>query len=149
MPSKPPNPIPTHPPTPFDTFLQQQFAEEIVKQGERLDELAKQLFTLELGIPGIYVTALQVVGTITFDRWLGATLSCWFLALAITLFSLFPKSYQVQRQVIRKSSRNDETAGISIEEFYQYSARDKRRLLVLASISFFLGTVFAAISFIH
>lgn len=85
MPSKPANPIPTHPPSPFDTELQQQFAAEIVKPSERLDDLAKQLIILELGLPGVYATALQAIGN-TWDRWLGATLSCWFLALAITFF---------------------------------------------------------------
>ena len=141
-------PIPTHPPAPFDTFLQQQFAAEIVKQSVRLDELAKQLFFLELGIPGVYATALQVVGTITLDGWLVATLGCWFLALVITLFSLFPKKYRVQRHVIRRQPNSDEVDGLSIEEFYQHSARDKRRLLVLASISFFLGTVLVIIHLI-
>lgn len=149
MSSQPINPIPTHSPSPFDTELQQQFAAEIVKQSERLDDLAKQLIILELGLPGVYVTALQAIGHITWDRWLGATLSCWFLALAITLWSLFPKNYRVQRHVVRRAPGSDPTDGISIEEFYQYSARDKRRLLALASLSFFLGTVLVIIHFIH
>ncbi|NJO16349.1 MAG: hypothetical protein HC877_11565 [Thioploca sp.] len=67
MSSQPINPSDSHS-SPFDTELQQQFAAEIVKQSERLDDLAKQLIILELGLSGVYVTALQAIGHITWDR---------------------------------------------------------------------------------
>jgi len=136
----PQNPIETRPPSTIEHFLQQKFAEEQVKQSERLDDLAKQLLTLELAIPGIYATVLKLVTSapLVVNLWLGLTFLFWFVALGLTFFSLFPVHYQVNTEVLRRQ-RPQAEGPLSIEEFYYHSARRKRVILIFASISFFLG----------
>ena len=53
--------LPTQPAAPEDSDLIQEFGREIIKQSERLDDVAKELFKLELAIPGIYSAALRLV----------------------------------------------------------------------------------------
>lgn len=140
-------PFETHPPSATDMFLQQKFAEEIVKQNERLDDLAKQLLSLELAIPGIYATALQIVvvnHTASSEFLLFFTFLLWFVALVATIVGLFPLKYKVQSHVIRRGHHSNDSEGISIEEFYQLSAVRKRYALAVANICFFIGIAFAA-----
>lgn len=47
---------------PGDQALLDAYYQEPVKQAERFADLAKELFKLELAIPGIYAAALRVVG---------------------------------------------------------------------------------------
>jgi hypothetical protein len=54
-----------------------------------LDELARQLITLELAVPGLYATALWLVAaekaTVAASPGLYAALACWGLALVPAL----------------------------------------------------------------
>lgn len=156
------NPIPTHPPSALDKQLQEQFAAEIIKQNDRLDELAKQLFTLELAIPGLYATALKLMqgDGATFSHPLGwLPFVFWLLALMATMVGLFPLAYQVDLHLIRKTHeepgfwrglglwfvhhvKKPEQA-LSLEDFYRESAQDKRYALLLGSMCFFAG-IFSA-----
>ncbi|MCP4698810.1 MAG: hypothetical protein GY862_18460, partial [Gammaproteobacteria bacterium] len=113
----------------------------IIKQGERLDDLAKQLFTLELAIPGLYVTVLKLTAEhkLANTPLLWVTFIVWAAAWAITLIGMFPRSYKVSRNVIRREQADGDSDGISIEEFYQRSARHKYRTLAWAGGLFFFG----------
>ncbi|ALG66484.1 hypothetical protein [Beggiatoa leptomitoformis] len=145
------SPIQTRAPSELDKFLQQKFTEEIVQQANRLDELAKQLFTLELAVPSVYITVLQLVQgekvVLGLNAYLIAAFGCWFLALLLTFFTLFPNNrYNVKRNLIRRESVSHPDEGISIEEFFQKSARDKYWELVAGSVCFFLGLACAGLS---
>lgn len=147
----PPPIIQTRPPSELDKFLQQKFTEEIVQQASRLDELAKQLFTLELAVPGVYVTVLQLVlgekTSLGLNGFLISAFILWFFALLLTFFTIFPNNrYKVKRNLIRRESVSNPAEGISIEEFFQKSARDKYWELVVSSICFFAGLACAGLS---
>lgn len=128
------------PPRPGDTTLVEKFQEEIVKQVDRLDDLAKELFKLEMLIPGLFVTVLKLIDKPTVPAWpYVVAFVFWAMALIITLYSLFPRPYQVMRDVPRGSAPNR----YSIEGFYHTSARLKYITLLLASAAFFVGILFA------
>lgn len=137
-------PIQTRPPTESESLLKQKFTESIVTQSELMDKLAQQLITLELAIPGLYATVLKLVGG---DK---ATLSptpvlifgfvCWGLSLALTLASLFPREWNVNTDLLRGRS-SEEDGQMGIEDFFYESARHKRCFLVSACLSFFAGTI--------
>ncbi|MCP4700127.1 MAG: hypothetical protein GY862_25235 [Gammaproteobacteria bacterium] len=150
-------PVRTHQPSALDKHLQEKFAEDIVKQSERLDELAKQLFTLELAIPGLYVGILKLASgskllpSGAMPLWV--PFMFWMLALLATLTGLFPLRYRVNPEVIRRPeqetgfwqgmlqwlARQNRDGELSIEGFYRRSARDKRYALLLGSLCFFAG----------
>ena len=71
------NPIRTAPPSQQDYLLRDKLIEDIAGQSTRMDDLARQLITLELAIPGVFATALKLVagdrGTIAIGIWLVLT----------------------------------------------------------------------------
>lgn len=158
--------ISTQPPAKESSILLEHFETEIVKQNDRLDELAKQLFTLELAVPSVYVIALQIVwgekATVAVSTSLTLMFVFWFFALVLTMVALFPLRYQVPREIVYcdaeiKASFWD-TLGrwitqkpiqcSSIDGFYQRSASDKRRALMLAGLCFFIGLIFAVFTIV-
>ncbi len=79
-----------------DNILLEEFSKEIVKQGERLDDLTKTLFSAELTIPGLYAALLRLMNTDGLVMpCLIFTAVCWIAALSITLWNLYPKKYTV------------------------------------------------------
>ena len=136
--------LPTQPAAPEDSDLIEEFGREIIKQGERLDDVAKELFKLELAIPGIYAVALRlVVDKDVIPMMIVVAFAFWSVALGLTLWSIFPKRYNVLRSVPRWADKRTGSNKMSIEEFYTESARRKYRLLLGASICFFCGIVCA------
>lgn len=139
------DPIPTRPPTESESLLKQKFTETLVNQVDLMDKLGQQLITLELAIPGVYATVLKLVSgeDATMSRpWaLFATFGCWFLALALTLCSLFPKEWQVNTSVLKQAPHSNE---LGLEDFFYKVAQRKLRFLIPACICFFAGIVFAA-----
>ena len=134
----------TQPATPEDSDLIEEFGREIIKQGERLDDVAKELFKLELAIPGIYAAALRlVVDKDVISKMIVVAFAFWSVALGLTLWSIFPKRYSVLRSVARWADKCTSSNKMSIEEFYTESTRRKYRLLLGASICFFCGIVCA------
>jgi hypothetical protein len=135
-----------HPPQAYDLLLLEAFQKEIVKQSDRFDAMAKELFKLELTIPGLLVTALQLTGNTEriSTTMFGVMFFFWSVALITTLYSLFPKNYKVYPNV----ARGNVPHGISVEQFYSKIARSKQWTLVIASISFFTGIVVAAFTVI-
>ena len=76
------------PPSKSDEELEKGFVTAIIDQPKLLDELAKQLVTLGLAIPGLYATVLKFMGgdyavvesaplkhTAMKPRWLGAVIA--------------------------------------------------------------------------
>jgi hypothetical protein len=53
-------PIPTIPQSSSDKILRAKFAESISGQSDQMDKLGQLLITLELAIPGLYATVLNL-----------------------------------------------------------------------------------------
>jgi hypothetical protein len=139
-------PIPTRPPSPQDTLLREKLVEDIASQSARMDELARQLITLELAVPGIYATALKLVAgddaTVTADVWLVLAFVAWALALTSDLLSLIPRKWAVDTSRLfgeRGEGRSAAAEPLSIEGYFRRSALYKRMLLIPSCGLFFIG----------
>lgn len=124
-----------------DKSLLEHFAKDVAGQATRLDDLAKQLITLNLAIPGIYAAILKFISgdkaTLTDPTTLYITFGFWLFALGCALFSLLPKRHDIDP--------DDLTA---IHNYFSHSARRKLTLITLASVSSFAGICFAVSSII-
>ena len=88
-----------------DEELEKGFVTAIIDQPKLLDELAKQLVTLGLAIPGLYATVLKFIGgddvvAKSAGLIIGAFVF-WFIALVLSLFSLRPRKWTVDRSKLR------------------------------------------------
>ena len=140
-------PLATRPLSGNEKLLQEKFVESIVGQSEQMDKLGQQLLTLELAIPGLYATVLKLISgdkaTLAVSPVLYLTFGCWFLALLVTLFSLIPRKWKVNRTIMRQDPAAA-TQELGIEDFFYRTAQYKRRLIIAASLLFFGGVVSAA-----
>ena len=129
-----------------DKGLIEAYHQESVKQADYLNELAKELLKLELAIPGIYVAALRLVADkASVDVvWVASAFGLWLLALLLTLAALFPAKWQVLDNAVRHRSPSRHSSAVSIETYFQESARRKRTLLLGAAPLFFAGVAAAA-----
>ena len=136
----PTSPIPTIPLTHQDEQLRDRLIEDVAAQSTRMDELARQLITLELAVPGLYATALRLVAgekaTVAAGPGLYAALACWGLALVLALASLLPRRYEVDPN---RLDGHDRAGPLSIMGYFAASARFKRRLLIPSSALFYAG----------
>jgi len=133
------------PPQPADEALLKAYHDAIIKQADLYIDLAKELFKLELAIPGIYAAALKLVTNQPPNALLvAAAFGCWLLALVATLRALFPHRYAVLHDAVQRVGRAESDGPLTIEEFLQQSAQDKRRLLLWAIPLFFIGIAIAA-----
>ncbi|MCP4710925.1 MAG: hypothetical protein GY869_20065 [Planctomycetes bacterium] len=143
------NPIRTVPPSTVDKLLQEKYAESIAGQSDLMDKLGRQLITIELAIPGLYATALKIVGgkdeTISVTLALGLTFGCWFGALLFTLLALYPRKWQVNRNIMKKDPKTS-TEVLGIEDFFHQTAVYKRLMLIVASLLFFVGIICAVLA---
>jgi hypothetical protein len=142
-------PIATVPPSSHDKLLREKFDEHIAAQSDALDKLGQQLITLELAIPGLYATVLKLISgdkaTLVVSPALFLAFGCWFVALALTLASLVPRKWRVNRNVMRQDP-SQTTDELGIEDFFYKSAQYKRRLIIVASLFFFGGVVSAVLT---
>lgn len=139
------HPIPTAPLTEGEIKLLEKFHEDIARQSDRMDDLAKQLITLELAIPGLYATVLKLVNgdkaVVQTSLWFWATLVCWLVALIFALVALIPRYYAVATH--RLEGEDPETGAIGVKDYFTRSAGYKRWLLIGSSVTFFLGIMAA------
>lgn len=131
--------------TTYDDVLLQTFAQELLKQNERFDEFIKILFTVELVIPGLYVTFLQLSHGISLVCPILALL-CWVIAFGLILVSFFPKTYRVMSTVVRWQTVHNATDSLSVEEYYSRCLKDKRHFIVSSALAFFSGIFFVGFS---
>jgi len=133
------------PPQPADEALLKAYHDAVIKQADLYVDLAKELLKLELAIPGIYAAALRLVtDRPTYVPLVAAAFGCWLLALVATLRALFPHRYAVLHDAVQRIGRAGSEGPLTIEEFLQQSAQDKRRLLLWAIPLFFIGIAAAA-----
>ncbi|MCA1789530.1 MAG: hypothetical protein LC667_06655 [Thioalkalivibrio sp.] len=125
--------------------MRDKLTEDIAGQSARMDDLARQIITLELAVPGFFAIALKLVagdqGNLATGIWFYLTFFCWALALALALFSLVPRKYSVD---MNKLLADDRGGNLSIEGFFRHSALHKRRLLLPSCALFFAGVCCAA-----
>jgi hypothetical protein len=131
---------------PGDQALLDAYYQEPIKQAERFVDLSKELFKLELAIPGIYAAALRLVGGEQSVSRIGVLIAFafWTFALILTLRAIFPRKYEVLENVVRSVRPTLGQGSLSIEEYFQRSMLDKRRLL-LGSIPLFFAGIVAAV----
>jgi len=142
-------PIRTVPVSRPDQLLRDKLIEDIAGQSARMDDLARQLITLDLAVPGLYATALKLVagisGTVTPGIWLVAAFACWGLALALALISLVPRRHSVDMGRLFADD-GDGDGPLSIEGYFRSSALHKRRVLLPSCGLFFIGVCCAAVT---
>ena len=87
------------PPSKIDELLLEGFAQDLINQISRLDDLAKQLITLQIAILGLYAIILKLaagVDTVAANLLLmGFALAAWTLAQSLCFLSLWPKRREV------------------------------------------------------
>ncbi len=142
-------PILTRPPSGIEKILKDKYAESIAAQIEQMDNLGRQLIAIELAIPGLYATVLKLIGgsnaTLCAGPALCFTFIFWFAALVLTLVSLIPRKWKVDRTIM-KQDPDEQTGVLGIEDFFQKSAQYKRRFIIAASLLFFCGIGSAAVT---
>ena len=150
MSSEPGNIIESFAPPKGDEELEKGFAAIVVEQPKLLDELGKQLVTLTLAIPGLFATILKLTSgdnaVLQLRPLVFLAFFCWFVALILSLWSLMPRKWDVDRQIVRRQKPAAKDQALSIEEFFLKSALYKRWLLIAASLFCFIGISLAAFS---
>jgi hypothetical protein len=94
--------------------------------------LAKQLITLELGIPGLYAAVLKLVSgdsaKLNHSTPIVFAFVCWLFAIGFTFASLLPQKYKVNIDSLS-----------DIQHYFSQSAQRKLYLLIPASLLSFSG----------
>ncbi|MEI6847106.1 MAG: hypothetical protein WCK32_03565 [Chlorobiaceae bacterium] len=133
-----------------DDELEKGFAAIVVEQPKLLDELGKQLVTLTLAIPGLFATILKLTSgdkaVIPLHPLVVGAFLCWFAALICSLWSLMPRKWKVDRQIVPCQEPAAKGQPLSIEEFFLKSALYKRSRLIAASLFCFIGIACAGLS---
>ena len=88
-------PVQGRPPAPAEKALYEAYVQDLTGQSKLLDETSRELLKLQLAIPGIYIAALRLNAEGGQPLFTLAAFGCWLLALAVTLFGLYPRTYQV------------------------------------------------------
>jgi hypothetical protein len=142
-------PLTTRPPDTYEEKIKEKYAESFANQSDLMDKLAQQLLTLELAIPGLYATVLKLISgdkaTVPVNNMLYVTFGLWVVALGLTLMALMPREWKVNPEIMLQDPEST-TGELGIKDFFAQSARYKRNLLMVATLLFFLGIAFAALT---
>lgn len=133
-------------PTRGEEILAERFFERLADQSKQMDELARQMITVELAVPGLYASILALLrgqdATLPAGWPLVVTFACWLAALALSFLALFPRHYDVDPTILQGDPEN--APGVmGLEAFYTRSAAYKRGLLLAAALLFWLGIIVA------
>lgn len=124
------------PPNAEEKFIREKHLESISRQPALMDEIAKQLLTLELAIPGLYATVLKLIsgdsGKLTLSSDLISVFLFWLLSLGCIVFALLPRAYKIDG--------NDLTA---IRNSFYKAASNKYAFILASIITFVIGILFA------
>lgn len=123
----------------YDSVLQERLAQEVSEQSKRLDDLARQLITLNIAVPGLYASLLRYMSgsdaTVEDPLLLVFIFFPWLLALGLAFVSLFPLNYRV-----------DPDSPSDIEGYFSKTAKRKLVWLTLAGFFSFVGISFSVFS---
>ena len=140
-------PIVTRPINENEKLLRMKFYESITKQSDLMDEISKQLITVELSIPGLYAIILKLMrgeaAIVNIRTEFYFAFICWSIALLFTFIAITPKNWIIDPELYKQDpKKTNETLGI--EDFFMKSAQYKRKYVIASSILFFLGVFFAS-----
>lgn len=125
-----------------ENLLRQKFYQSIAAQSDLMDKLAERLLTLELGIPGLFATVLKLTrgddATLPINAALNLAFALWLVALILTLAALTPRKWTVDISILKQDPKKF-SDGLGIRDYFEQSARYKRRLLIASSLLFFAG----------
>jgi hypothetical protein len=134
--------ISTRPLSDQQKLMREKLYECITGQSDLMNKLSERLLTLELAIPGLYVTVLKLVrreyATVIANSAFYVTFGCWLAALILTLMALTPKKWVVDPEILKQDPKKL-SEGLGIEDFFERSALYKRRLVIASSVLFFVG----------
>jgi hypothetical protein len=138
--------ISTRPVSENENLLRKRFYESIADQSNLMEKLSERLLTLELGIPGLFATAVKLTrgddATLTINSALNIAFACWLAALILTLIALIPRKWNVDPSILKQDPAKF-SEGLGIEDYFERSANYKRWLIICSSILFFIG-IFSA-----
>lgn len=129
------------PPTAGESLLREKFYERYADQSRLMDELARQMLTVELAVPGLYASVLALLrgdkATLPAGPWLIVAFGGWALALLLTFLAVFPRNYAVDPNVLEA----DPAAGgpLGIMDYFRRPATYKWWLLAAAAAAFWVG----------
>ncbi len=140
-------PIPTRPVSENENLLRKKFHESIADQSALMDKLAERLLTLELGIPGLFVTVVKLTrgedATLKINAALNWAFGLWLLALILTLIALTPRTWNVDPSILKQDPAKF-SEGLGLEDFFVHSANYKRGFIIASSILVLAG-IFSAL----
>jgi len=135
---------PSAPPNAGESLLREKFYERYADQSRLMDELARQMLTVELAVPGLYAAILALVhgdkATLPAGWPTAIAFGCWFAALLLTFVALFPRDYRVDTSILRA-----EPAAMGLEDFFRHAAEYKKRWLLAAALVFWAGIAAAVL----
>ena len=142
-------PLTTRPPDTYEEKIKEKYAESFANQSDLMDKLAQQLLALELAIPGLYAAVLKLISgdkaIVPVNTMLYVTFGLWVVALGLTLTALIPRRWEVDPDIMEQDPKST-TGELGIKDFFAKSARYKRNLLIVATLLFFFGIAFAALT---
>ena len=118
-------------PTKYQDSLQDSLAKDVANQATRMDDLAKQLISLNLAIPALYGAVLKLTqgDGATVSGWLVfIAFFSWLVSLGLALITLLP--------IKNKVDPNNLSA---LEKYFSASAQRKQKLVIAASLLTFFG----------
>ena len=144
----PPEPLAyrSRPPTAGESKLTELYYERFADQNRQMDELARQMITIELAVPGLYASILALLrgqdATLPPGPWLLVAFGGWALALLLTFLALFPRRYKVDTSILRADPAAADGV-LGIEEYFHRPAAAKWQLLAAAAVAFWVGLLAA------
>ena len=116
-----------------------KFAEDVAAQATRLDDLAKQVITLCIAVPGIYAAVLKLVagkdGLMPQGGWTLSAFLAWMFALGLSLAALLPRERKIDTESLT-----------GIRNYFSESAGRKHAFLCVACLANFIGIALAVYS---
>ena len=100
-----------------------------------MDDIAKQLFTLELAVPRFYASILKLtsekIAPLSFTLDIYLVFGCWLVSLIFIIVALLPKNYKV--------NINDHT---DIRDSFYTIAKYKFNWIIISIAAFSAGLIF-------
>ena len=142
----------SRPPNTGESKLVTLYYERYAGQSARMDELGRQMITVEMAVPGLYASILALLrgdqavlpGGPWAVPWLYVTFGGWGLALLLTFLALFPRDYTVDTDILRADPAATDGV-LGIEDYFRRPAVYKWWLLGAAMVAFGVGIVGAVV----
>ena len=113
------------------------YAQEIIEQGKRMDDLARQLIGVSLGIPSVLTAIFHAYNDLVFSAiekgMMSTAFLTWVVSLICCCISLIPRKLKVDPDLFSNGSFSRKIPEVmGVEEYFYFIARHKRRWLIAA-----------------